>query len=91
MNPSVGEWQIHDGLMVDICEISNEVDVVVFSTSKLNENSVSPPFPGSDEIEISNAGWTCTESDARVDLNPPSSFIQVTRKYRVLSQVEDTH
>lgn len=57
-NPSVGEWQIHDGLMVDICEIFNEVDIVVFSTSKLNENSVSSPLPGFDETEISNAGWT---------------------------------
>ena len=61
--------------MVDICEIFSEVDMVVFSTSKLNKNSASPPLPGSDEIEISNAGWTWTESDARVDLNPPSSFV----------------
>ena len=44
--------------MVDICEILNEVDGVVFSMSKLNENALSPPLPGSDEIEISNAGWT---------------------------------
>ena len=73
MYPSVGEWQVHDGLMVDICEIFNEVDGVVFSTSKLNKNVVSPPLPGFDEIEISNAGWIWTESAARVDLNPPSS------------------
>jgi len=54
----VGEWQVHDGLMVDICEIFKGVDIVVFSTSKLNKNSESPPLPGFDEIEISNAGWT---------------------------------
>jgi len=44
--------------MVDICEIFSEVDGVVFSRSKLKENAASPPLPGSDEIEISNAGWT---------------------------------
>jgi hypothetical protein len=56
MNLLVREWHAHDGLIVDICEIFNDVDGVVFSTSKLNKNSESPPLPGFDEIEISNAG-----------------------------------
>jgi hypothetical protein len=44
--------------MVDNCEIFNDVNGVVFSISKLNKNPASPPTPGFDEIEISNAGWT---------------------------------
>ena len=69
--------------MVDICEIFNGVDGVVFSTSKLSKNAASLPLPGFDEIEISNAGWTLTERDARVDLNPPSSFAKEPGQNRI--------